>query len=88
MGKITLTAFNVATQKDEVCDGYFDNNDELVLTFKNGSFIKVPKSIDTKVKLDKYLAGHRTNNIGQVSVEAKEKDNAERMRKLGLLGPR
>lgn len=82
--KIKLTAFDVSTQKDEPCDGYFDDNDELVLTFKSGSFIKVPKSIDSKAKLDKYLADHKAANIGQIPAAVKEKDNADRLKKLGL----
>jgi hypothetical protein len=73
----TKEAFNVRTQQMEMAVVTVDNNGEFVFTFDDGSFFKLPATVESKEEVDELLAKHEEQNTGQVTVEAQEKKLAE-----------
>lgn len=71
----TLTAFNVATQQDELATASVDKNNEFVFTFEDGSFIKMPSSFGKDDIMD-FLAKHKQDNQGQVSADQMERQKS------------
>lgn len=94
MNKTTVTGFCALEQTDTEHDLSLDGTGEIVLTCTSnigtndepvtcGRFIKLPAGTDID-GIQAYLAKHRTDNYGQISLDAAE---AERVRILNALNP-
>lgn len=60
----TREIFNAKTQKVEEAQLYVDNNNEIVATFEDGSFVKFPIGMTAK-EFESAIAAHQEANHGQ-----------------------
>lgn len=77
----TKKVFNARTQQVEDAVVTIDNNGEYVFTFADGSFFKLPGHLD-KEGVAEALKAHEEANKGQLSAEAIEAENAEKLKNI------
>ncbi len=76
--KIYIDAFNAKSQEIESHELTIDQNNDWLLTAKDGHFIKFPSSFSKKDVL-KGLEEYQAANEGQINVEAQEAENKKRL---------
>lgn len=80
----TVKAFNATTQQTEDAICSVDKNLELLFTFENGHFIKLPGHLSTE-EIKEALTKHEEQNAGQISAEIFEKQKLANEAKLNDL---
>ncbi len=79
-----IKAFNINTQKEEKASIKVDHNNEFVVTFEDGSFIKMPSDY-TAADIKEELISYQNINNGQVTaaeVEETKTKNEEVLEEL------
>lgn len=79
--------FNAATQQVEPAELTVDHNNEIVATFKDGSFLKFPAGLSKK-DFEEQITLHQVHNEGQevITPEYEAAKAAERKASLDLIG--
>jgi len=83
----TREIFNALTQQLEDAELTVDHNNEIVATFKDGSFLKFPAGL-TKDDFEEQIRLHQVHNEGQevITPEVEAAKAAERAASLALIG--
>lgn len=83
----TRDIFNAATQQVEPAELSVDHNNEIIATFKAGSFLKFPAGLSQK-DFDTHIELVQVHNEGQevITPEAEAAKAKERAASLALIG--
>lgn len=81
----TRQIFNARTQQTETAEMSVDHNNEIVATFKDGSFVKFPAGL-TREQFEDLILAHEADNTGQepiteesLAAEAELKANSNKL---------
>lgn len=77
----TREAFNATTQQPENSEVTIDAHGDYLFTFSDGSFFKLPGSLDKDGVTEKLL-NYETVNSGQVSAEALAKERESKLENI------
>lgn len=76
-----IKTFNARSQEIEDAVVTIDSNGEFLFTFEDGSFFKLPGHLD-KDGVAETLKAHEKANKGQLSQDAIDAENAEKLKNI------